>query len=236
MLKNKLFDFVLFNFLAKDKQNANDVVNAGKGFVVPGIVASDFENPEDGAKKVNELKTVSEMISVGLGGGGNPKNAKSVVEIAALSNPGHINQPFESSSYARGFLEAKGIPQLVNALVVPSGNVGTVLLPSGYEIQVEEFVEIAYATGIESIKFMPAKGLSHLDELVYLTRVAAKKGIRGIEPAGGISAENIREIIHAVKSIEIEFFMPHVFGSTIDKETGLTIPTEVEKVIKALEG
>ncbi|MDR4317607.1 4-hydroxy-2-ketovalerate aldolase [Niallia circulans] len=235
MLKEKLFDFVLFNFLAKDKENVQDIMEAGKGFVVPGIVASDFSNKQEGASKVKELKEVVDIVSIGLGGGGDPVYAKRVLDIAAISNPGHINQPFESAIYAKGFLEGKGAsPQLVNALVKPSGTVGTVKLASGMEVKVEEFVEIALVLGVESIKFMPLSGEVHLEELVYLTKVAAQKGIRGIEPAGGISAFNIKTIIDAVKKIEIEFFMPHIFGSTIDQATGKTIPTEVAQILNKL--
>lgn len=235
MLKEKLFDFVLFNFLAKDKENVQDIMEAGKGFVVPGIVASDFSNRQEGASKVKELKEVVDIVSIGLGGGGDPMYAKRVLDIAAISNPGHINQPFESAVYAKGFLEGNGAsPQLVNALVKPSGTVGTVKLASGMEVKVEEFVEIALALGVESIKFMPLSGEVHLEELVYLTKVAAQKGIRGIEPAGGISAFNIKTIIDAVKKIEIEFFMPHIFGSTIDQATGKTISTEVAQILNKL--
>lgn len=236
MLLNKWQDFILFNFLAKDKENAEQVMEAGKGFVIPGIVAADYENVSDGARKIEELKTVTNIISIGLGGSGNPVFSTRVVEIAARSNPGHINQPFENTTYAKGYLEAKGVPQIVNALVKPSGKPGTICLDSGHEIKVEEFVEIAKATGIESIKFMPLKGETHLDELVYLTKIAAEKGIRGIEPAGGISSTNIKQIIHAVKEIGIEFFMPHIFGTTIDTKTGRTLPNEIVKIIKALEG
>jgi 2-dehydro-3-deoxy-phosphogluconate aldolase len=236
MLKNKLYDFVLLNFLAKDKANAMEVMNAGKGFVVPGIVASDYDNIEAGARMVQEMKEVAEVVSIGLGGGGNPAFANRVLEMAAIANPGHINQPFEQSSYAKGFLAGKGLPHVVNALVAPSGKVGIIKLPSGLEMRVEEFVELAQAMGIESIKFMPLKGTIHLEELIFLTKAAAAKGIRGMEPAGGISVANIKEIIDAVKDIHIEFFMPHIFGSTKDKKTGKTIPSEIAKILQTLEG
>src|SRR5690625_358591 len=201
MLQNKLYDFVLFNFLAKDKENTEEVMTAGKGFVVPGIVASDFSDIDEGVSRVKELKTVTDLVSIGLGGEGNSKYADRVIEIAAQSNPGHINQPFERSVYAKGFLAGQGRSQMVNALVTPSGKVGTVKLSTGYEMKVEELVEIAKAIGIESIKFMPLKGETHLDELVYLTKIAERHGIRGIEPAGGISLKNIRPIISAVNNI-----------------------------------
>ncbi|MCP3740859.1 hypothetical protein NLX69_14495 [Rossellomorea sp. BNER] len=39
-------------------------------------------------------------------------------------------------------------------------------------------------------------------------------------------------MVDAVRDTGIPVFMPHVFGSTIDKETGRTIPEEVEKIIQ----
>jgi 2-dehydro-3-deoxy-phosphogluconate aldolase len=232
----KLHDFVLLNFLAKDRENAEEIMEAGNGYVVPGIVASDYPDVEQGIQQVKELKRSAEVISVGLGDGGNPANWEKVLQIAAGSNPGHINQPFERASFAAGYLQAKGLDQLVNALVVPTGTVGVIKLTSGLEIKVDEFVEMAAAMGIQSIKFMPVNGVAHLAELIYLTKVAAKKGIRGIEPAGGISVENIAELVNAVRGIDIEFFMPHIFGSTIDKVTGKTIPGEVKKIVQKIGG
>ena len=236
MQKHKLHDFVLFNFLAKDKENALDIIDAGNGYVVPGIVASDYEDIDKGVQKVQELKEVADVISIGLGGGGDPDQAEKVVEIASLSNPGHINQPFESAAHAKGFLEGKGVGQLVNALVKPSGDPKKVQLVSGVEIHTEIFLDIAKELGIESIKFMPLNGETHLKELVYLTKIAAQKGIRGVEPAGGIHSGNIKKIIESVQNIDIEFFMTNIFGSTIDNETGRTIPEEVNKIIKTVEG
>lgn len=229
--KEKLHDFLLFNFLAKDRQNAEDILTAGNGFVVPGIVASDYENSKDGILKVEELKKAADVISVGLGGGGNPDNWKKVLEIAEGSQPGHINQPFEKSSYAAGYLQSKGITQDINGLVAPAGKVGFVKLAGSIEMRVVEFVELALALGVQSIKFMPANGLNHLDELVFLCKVAADRGIQAIEPAGGITSENIGEMIHAVRDTGIPLFMPHIFGSTIDRETGKTIPAKVEKIM-----
>ncbi|MEH7387444.1 KDGP aldolase [Bacillus sp. JJ1521] len=233
---NKIDDFLLFNFLAKDKQNAEEIIEAGKGYIVPGIVSSDFTNIEDGVKKVKELKEVAEVLSIGLGDNGNPANWEKVLKIAEGSEPGHINQPFEKTNYSIGYLNAKGIHQVVNGLVAPSGKVGTIKLSTGVEMRVEELVDLAASMGIESIKFMPLKGKTHLEELVYICKVAAKKGLNAVEPAGGISSENIVDIVNAVHLTGIPIFMPHVFGSTIDKETGRTIPGEVEKIIKLVMG
>lgn len=103
-------------------------------------------------------------------------------------------------------------------------------------MKVEDLVELALAMGIESIKFMPLKGTVHLEELVYLCKVGAEKGLTAVEPAGGISYENIAEIVASVKGTGISVFMPHLFGATIDKESGRTIPEEVAKIIKQVRG
>jgi 2-dehydro-3-deoxy-phosphogluconate aldolase len=236
MKQNRLDDFLLFNFLAKDKENAKEIIEAGAGFVVPGIVSSDFEEIEDAVAKVNELKEVSPIISIGLGNGGDTSNWKKVLQIAEQSTPGHLNQPFEKTTYSTGYLHGKGIDQVVNGLVTPTGKVGYVKLSTGIELSVEELVNLAVALGVESIKFMPLNGFNHLDELVYLTKVAAKQGIKAIEPAGGISGDNIVEIVKAVEQTGIELFMPHIFGSTIDKETGRTKPDEVKKIVELVRG
>jgi 2-dehydro-3-deoxy-phosphogluconate aldolase len=231
----KIDDFLLFNFLAKDQENAKEIIEAGEGYIVPGIVSSDFEKIEEGIRKVEELKEVSPIVSIGLGDNGNPANWDKVLEIAEGSNPGHINQPFEKSSYSRGYLQAKGLDQIVNGLVAPAGKVGYVKV-AGMEIKVENLVDLALSMGINSIKFMPLKGTTHLEELVYLCEIAAEKGITAIEPAGGISVENIAVIVDAVRGTGIPVFMPHIFGSTIDKETGQTIPEEVAKILAAVRG
>lgn len=234
--QNKLDNFLLFNFLAKDKENAKEIIEAGDGFVVPGIVSSDFENIEDAVNKVKELKEVAPMISIGLGNGGDTSNWKKVLQIAEHSNPGHINQPFEKTSYSMGYLNGTGLEQAVNGLVAPTGKIGFVKLTSGQELTVEEFVNLAVMLGVQSIKFMPVNGLVHLDELVYLTTVAADRGIKAIEPAGGISADNIVEMVKAVEPTGIELFMPHIFGSSIDKATGRTKPEEVRKIVQLVKG
>ncbi|PLR75950.1 imidazolonepropionase [Bacillus sp. V3-13] len=228
---NRLEDFVLFNFLAKHKQNAIEIMEAGEGYVVPGIVASDFAEIATGINKVKEIKEAAPIVSIGLGEGGNSENWHRALKIAADSNPGHLNQPFEMAGYSRGYLDALEISQMVNGLVAPSGRVGFVKLPTGMELTVEELVELAVYIGVESIKFMPLNGLEHLEELIYLCKVAARKGIKAVEPAGGISTDNIAEIVSSVQNCGIPLFMPHIFGSTIDKRTGETVPSKVAEII-----
>ncbi|RHW29917.1 KDGP aldolase [Oceanobacillus profundus] len=237
-MKEKLYDKFLFNFIARDAANAAAVMEAGSGYVIPGIVSDNYDSIDAATKKVIELKTITDMVSIGLGGGGKTANCRKVLDIAVASDPGHINQPFETAAYTKGFLDGKGTrKQLANALIQPTGEIGKIRLAnSGSIIKVEQFIDIAASLGIESIKMMPIKGNQHLDELIYLTKVAAAKGIRGVEPAGGIDASNIKDIVMGVMAIDIEFFMPHIFGSTIDKITGETIPSKVNEIMEIMEG
>ena len=237
-MRKKLHEKFLFNFLAFDAENAATIMEAGSGYVVPGIVSDQYETVELASEKVKALQTVTDMVSVGLGGGGNTANWKKVLDIALVSQPGHINQPFETAVYAKGYLEGAHIKdQIVNALVKPTGHVGTIqLAQTGKVLEVEMFVDIAVSLGIDSIKMMPVKGTQHIEELIYLTKVAADKGIRGVEPAGGIDSSNIKDITLGVKDIDIDYFMPHIFGSSVDKETGKTIPEIVREIVTIVEG
>lgn len=70
--------------------------------------------------------------------------------------------------------------------------------------------------------------------MFYLTRIASAYGIRGVEPAGGINLDNIKQISDGVKGIDIEFFMPHLFGSSIDPKTDETIPAIVKKIYETV--
>lgn len=225
-------DFALFNFLAKDKENGKEVMDAARGYAVPGIVATNYTTAEEAAKAINDLQKTAEVVSVGLGGGGDWNNWRNVLHIARLEPDCHINQPIETAG-----LTNKLLPETyTNALVRPTGKIGIVKLSSGDEITAEEAVDYCLSAGIPSIKFMSVEGTKYLDELIYLAKVAADKGIYGIEPAGGIGAENIYEITTAIQKTGIPFYMPHIFGKTIDQATGRTKPEEIEKIMVALEG
>lgn len=229
---NKIEGRILFNFLAADLENTQQVMEASGGHTVPGIVSTDFGTAAEAGEMIAQLKKAAPIVSVGLGGGGDLSMWSKVIDIALLSNPGHINQPFHTSAYAQGVLHQAGFPQYVNGLVAPTGKPGMVKLASGSEMEVELFVELAAMMNIVSIKVMPVKGLEHLDELVYIARAAAKQGIYGIEPAGGIHAGNISELITALLHTDIPLVMPHVFGNTIDPLTGKTLPEKVREVVE----
>ncbi|RDX02585.1 KDGP aldolase [Listeria kieliensis] len=229
--QKKWHNFALFNFLAQDAENATEVMDAADGYAVPGIVASDFDTPEEAVARLNELKKASDIVSVGLGGGGAFENFRSVLRIAELDQDCHINQPLETAAFAQ---LVDGI--YANALVRPSGKVGIVNLATGGSIEVERLVDYCLEHQIPSIKLMSIRGTEHLDELVYLAKVAGERGIYGIEPAGGIAWDNIVPIISEVAETGIPFFMPHIFGATIDQATGRTKKNEIERIFEQLGG
>jgi len=137
----------------------------------------------------------------------------------------------------RVFLDRAGNGQMVNALVKPTGEIGKVKLPIAEKVyDVDMIMECASYLGIESIKFMSVNGVEHLDELIYVTKKAHQFGLKGIEPAGGINLDNIEQIVAGVRDIDIEFFMPHIFGYAVELGTGLTEPEKVRKIYKKVEG
>ena len=75
MLTNRLNDFILFNFLAKDVTNLKAIMEAGQGYIIPGITAHDHEI-QDAVRIIHEFKNLVETVSVGLGGNGNKDNWK----------------------------------------------------------------------------------------------------------------------------------------------------------------
>jgi 2-dehydro-3-deoxy-phosphogluconate aldolase len=228
-------DQFLLNVLAKDEKNASDLLEASDGFCVPGIAAADFLTVEKAVETVKSIKRSSPVVSIGLGGGGKFDEWKRVIDIAVLSNPEHINQPFEKAPFAKGFLEAKDCFPIVNALISPSGKIGFVKLSSGKMTRVEQLLELAAAFGIESIKVMPMKGLDHLEELIFITKEATKRGIRGIEPAGGIKVQHLPVLYKEIRKIDIELFMPHIFGDVLQGR-GESNPSKVKEIFLRLKG
>ncbi|WP_017437635.1 KDGP aldolase [Saccharococcus caldoxylosilyticus] len=228
-------DQLLLNVLAKDGKNAADLLEASDGFCVPGIAAADFATIEEAVETVKSIKQSSPVVSIGLGGGGKFDEWKRVVDIAVRSNPEHINQPLERALFAKGFLAAKQCFPIITALISPSGEVGFVKIPTGKKIKVEPLLELAAACGVESIKVMPMKGLDHLEELLFIAKEAAKRGIRAIEPAGGIKVHHLPVLYKEIRKTNIELFMPHVFRDVLQGK-GESNPSRVKEIFLQLKG
>lgn len=225
---------LLVNVLAEDEKNAAAVLEAGDGYVVPGIAAADFPEIDGAVERVLSLKKAAPAVSVGLGGGGSFREWERVLKIAERARPEHINQPFEKAPFVQGYLAAEGIHPVINALVSPAGEIGKVRLATGMEMEAERFLDLAAALGIVSVKVMPVNGLAHLEELVFIAEAAAKRGIRGIEPAGGIKSEHLPVLYQVLKKTKIELIMPHIFGDVLAGK-GRSDPAKVENLFRLLK-
>lgn len=52
-----------------------------------------------------------------------------------------------------------------------------------------------------------------------------------LEPTGGITPENFREIMEIILGAGVQKVIPHVYSSIIDKETGNTKIDEVKNLL-----
>jgi 2-dehydro-3-deoxy-phosphogluconate aldolase len=182
------------------------------------------------------------LISVGLGGG-SPKQWRMAANIAAQTDPGHVNQVFPASGYTLGLLEGNDCQHtLVNALISPTGTIGKVKVNTGVHSEsVADQVDLTAALlmlkdiGLKSVKFFHMKGRTYLEELQAVAKECKSVGIEMIEPTGGLSPENIRDIVEVCLESGVKYIMPHVYSSIIDKKSGRTRPEEVAEMIQSLK-
>ncbi|KUO67525.1 MAG: 4-hydroxy-2-ketovalerate aldolase [Clostridia bacterium BRH_c25] len=229
---------VAVNLLAKNLENAKEVAKVLDNNVIIGILSKDFSTVEEGVAYVNTWKNDISAISIGLGDG-DPNQWKMAAQIAAATDPGHVNQVFTSAGYTAGLLEGNNCTNtIVNALISPTGEVGKVKISTGpissegeeAIICVDTALKMLKDVGVSSIKFFHIKGNKHLDELAEVARACARVGVPIIEPTGGITVDNIFEIVKVCIDAGCEKIIPHVYSSAIDKKTGLTDPKIVNSI------
>lgn len=237
-------DTVCINLLAKDIANAKEAIDALDGHGLVGIISKQFESVEQGVEYVSRFLESIPLASIGLGDG-DPKQWKMAAEIAAETDPGHVNQVFGGASYTLGLLRGKGCSStLVNALISPTGQPGMVKISTGpfSSKEKEAIVDVNTAmamfndTGIQSVKFFHMKGTEKLDELAEVAKACVKHNIPIIEPTGGITIENVKPIIETCLEAGCTKIMPHVYSSLIDKETGLTDTKLVKELYQNIKG
>ena len=56
-----------------------------------------------------------------------------------------------------------------------------------------------------------------------------------LEPTGGIDLENFEEIVEIIVDAGVKRFIPHVYSSIIDKETGNTRPEDVKALLDIIK-
>jgi len=233
-------DKFAINLLAKDLDNAVEVVDALDGNALVGVLSKDFATDEECAARVREYLQKLPNVSVGMGGG-DPTMAARAARVAAMTNPGHVNQSFTEAMYCAGLLKASGCEDTMsNCMIYPTGTVGKVQISTGCVSDSHEkgIVDIETAlcmmkdVGLISVKFFNMHGLRHLEELKALAEGCVKFGIPMIEPTGGIDPDNVAEIAKVCFDAGVERVMTHIYSSIIDKETGLT---RVDLAVKSYE-
>ncbi|MCL4425079.1 MAG: KDGP aldolase [Firmicutes bacterium] len=231
------------NLLARDATNAKEVAEAVGGHLAIGVMVKEVQDLKDAIVRVLEIKDAVGLVSVGLGAG-DPSQWERVVEVAAATDPGHVNQVFPAAAYTVGYLKAKGLREnIVNALVSPSGRIGEVVISTGPRseksrpalVQAETAAAMLREVGVSSVKFFPAGGDSRMEEVKAMAQAAAKAGIPIFEPTGGIDEKNIGAVVSACVEAGCQVVVPHVYTAIVDKSTGLTSPAAAAALFRELK-
>lgn len=231
-------DRVCLNVLGGSLKNAEEIYAAAEKHVEVGVLSADYP---DVASAVEDMKKYMEVLegnlSVGLGGG-NPAQWKAVGDIAKEIKAHHFNQIFSAVGYTRANVGDDTCH--INALVSPSGTPGLVKISTGplskeaepALIPVDTAIAMIKEMGGNSIKFFPMGGLKCKDELKAVAEACARNEFI-LEPTGGITMENFREIMEIILKAGVQKVIPHVYSSIIDKESGDT-KTECVKELLAI--
>jgi 2-dehydro-3-deoxy-phosphogluconate aldolase len=229
---------VIFNCLAKDVENAQELVKVGGGRVLIGLMVKAFPDEQSAIKEVLLYKENNIPVSVGLGAA-DPAQWKKVADVSAQTIPNHINQVYPASAYTLGRMEELGASEtIINAVINPSGTPGRVIISTGpTSSKFEENVSAEVAAtmlaemGVHSVKFYPIDGDKRLDEVAAMAKAAAAAGIKYFEPTGGISLDNVEAIVKTCLENGAEVVIPHLYTSLIDKKTGKTKPEYIQQLV-----
>ena len=233
--KNRL----CLNCLAGSEQNGKEIAEAMEGSVLIGVLSGNYPDVSAACAGMETYSAAcGGRVSVGLGGG-NPAQWKAVAEISSRFQAAHINQVFSAVGYTR----AKALGDVhINALVSPSGTPGLVKISTGplskdqpdALIPTETAVGMVKEMGGNALKFFPMKGLSCRAEYVELAKICGKEDFI-LEPTGGITPENLEEILDIALNAGVKQIIPHIYSAIVDPDTGMTKIDEVEKIRKIFE-
>ena len=229
---------VAINVLAKDIDNAKEIVEAIDGHVAIGVLSKQFKTVEEGIVEVKKWLKEIPTVSVGLGSG-DPTQWEKAAKIAAATDPGHVNEVFTGAPVAAGMLMANGATNtMINSLMSPTGIVGKVKISTGplsrngegAIVDVETAVLMLKDMAVDSVKFFPMGGLKSIDELKAVAQACAKYDLPLLEPTGGINVENFKEILKVCLDAGVNRVMPHLYNSIVDKTTGKTNVEDIKKL------
>jgi len=223
-------DKVAINLLARDLENAIDIMEVLEGNGLVGLLSKDYDTATECVIAVKAYLKHMPNVSVGLGGG-DPKQWAMAAEVASLTNPGHVNQTFTGAMYTEGLLKGRGcFDTVTNCMMYPTGVAGYVQISTGPVsdvnkkciVDVETAVCMMKDLELPSIKFFNMQGLCHIEELEVLAKACVEHGIPIIEPTGGIDTDNVAQIVKVCVDAGVERVIPHIYSSIIDKDTKIT--------------
>jgi len=228
LYKNKL----ALNCLASDLENALAIAQASNGYALIGVLTKQFASPHQCISTIKQWShSLNQAVSIGLGGG-DPAQSQMVNEVAANCQVNHINQVFTGVNGASSVN-----PQaLVNALVSPCGIKGKVKITTGFYSQncpdgivdIKTAIELVKDMGGKSLKYFPMRGLATIEEFKEVARICGQEQF-GLEPTGGLSLDNIGQILQICLTAQVPLIIPHIYSSIIDKATGKTNIDQVKQ-------
>lgn len=225
------------NVLAKNVENARQIVEVTEGRIYIGVMVRDFATVDQAVERVLQYQEVGVPVSVGLGAG-DPTQWKKVVDVAVRTNPAHVNQVFPAAGYTVAALQSSGGEQtIVNALIKPSGTPGKVIVATGpnsqqYQdtVSCDAAAAMLAEIGVKSVKFYPVDGASRLEEVAEMVKAAVRQGITSFEPTGGIDQQTVAAVIEICAEHGAEQIIPHVYTSIVDQATGITRIEDVKEL------
>lgn len=228
---------VVFNVLAKDLENAKELVEVAGDRVLVGVMVKDFPTEEAAVQQAQSFKENGVQISVGLGAA-DPTMWKKVVNVSAKVKPDHINQVFPAAGYTFGRMEQLGCSPIINGVIEPSGTPGEVYISTGpvstgnkEKVSCEMAANMLAEIGVQSVKFYPIQGEKRLEEVAVMAKATADAGLKIFEPTGGISVENVHSIVKTCLDNGVQTVIPHLYTSLMNKETGKTEVSKIQQLI-----
>lgn len=228
---------VCLNVLAQSVENAKKSYKAASGHVVLGVLSKNYHSDEAAIDDMKGyIKATNNALSIGLGAG-DPRQSQMVARLAKELQPQHVNQVFTGVGTSRALLGQN--ETVINGLVSPSGKVGLVNIATGplssesspSLVPIESAIALLKDMGGSSIKYFPMNGLKHIEEYKAVAEACAQYDFI-LEPTGGIDLDNFEYILSVALEAGVKKVIPHVYSSIINKETGTTDSTMVEKLFE----
>lgn len=232
---------IKLNVLARDVENAQQIVEETQGRVFIGLMVKGFASMDLAITTIEEFQAAQIPVSVGLGAG-DPAQWEKVMEVAIRTKPAHVNQVFPAAGFTLGALKSVGSQHtLVNALIKPSGTPGKVIIATGpvsqnYQdvVSCDTAAAMLAEIGVQSVKFYPIEGIKRLDEVAEMVKAAVRQGIKTFEPTGGMDAKSLPQVLEVCIKNGAEQIIPHVYTSIVDKATGLTRLEDIRELMQII--